>query len=127
MKKFKKMYPHVYEKYSKSLLNEDIITQGIFIAEKNVFSNKLTNNKEKIEIQEILNNEIDTILNNYAQDTYEEILRTSHEIEGGKCKLYINKINLIDQKDNLDKYSSSTGSLIFVKNSQVFFKFMSDR
>ena len=105
-KKFKKLYPHMYEKYSKTLLNEDIITQGIFIAEKNVFGNKLTNHKNKMEIQEILNNEIDTILNNYTQDTYEEILRSSHQNEGGKCKLYINKINLIDNKDNLDKYSS---------------------
>lgn len=112
--KFKKIYTQVYEKYS-SKLNEDIITQGIFSANKNI--NEIRNNKIKkydskhidndsTIIESLILKEIDNILNNYIDKSYEERIRKENEITGGKCKLYINERNLIDNKINIEKYSS---------------------
>jgi hypothetical protein len=105
--KFKKTYPQIYEKYS-SKLNEDIITQGIFSASKNI--NKIREGRIKksdsVLKESLILTEINTTLDNYIDKSYEETLRKENEITGGKCKLYINKRNLIDNKINIEKYSS---------------------
>lgn len=92
--KFKTTYPHIYEKYS-SKLNENIITQGIFLA-----------NEQKLESPQQKLKKINEILIDYIKTSYQLTTRKENERFGGKCKLYINDKNFVDGKNNIEKYSS---------------------
>ena len=103
---FKKIYSSIYEEYS-SKLEEDIISEGIFKAHKKLFGSVNINKKSENKEDTTIFIEIKFILDKYVKDGYTSSIKDKDkENRGGKCKLYINRDNLIDNKNNLDKYSS---------------------